>query len=597
MRSRRAPLEFFLLAVVALLVPFGCSKKDSPTAPKVGPVANFVAAPTAGNIPLDVDFTNQSTSGSSAITSVLWDFGDGTTSTANSTTHLYGSPGTYSVSLRVTTADGTDRRTRDDYIVVGNGPGSTPPNAAFTAAPTAGSPPLMVNFTDQSSAGSSPITGWSWDFGDGGTSTLQNPSHTFNANGQYTVALSVTTSVGTDTGTKTNYIVVSPAPVPPTAQFSGTPTDGVIPLTVSFTDQSAPGSAAITSRSWTFGDGAQSTLQNPSHTYTTAGTYTVALTVTTSAGSNTNTKTGYVTARPTPVGPTAQFSGTPRSGSAPLDVQFTDQSVPGTSPISGWSWTFGDGGTSTATNPAHTYASPGSYNVALTVTTQDGQNTNTKTSYITPCATPATAFTGAPTSGAAPLNVTFTDLSTGAPTGWLWTFGDGATSTAQSPSHVYTNPGTYNVSLTTTNACGSDTNTKAGYITAQDPCPNPTYSVVSALWDTRKDVKPPPIGNGFQESARLRWNADVSPTACARSVFAKIYYRLLGDSAWTFQGQSTCYTITDSRTGDLGSFTVSGLPMGCYDFRIVLFECNGTAEKAVLDPSGDPDLTLQCFEP
>ncbi|HZE18702.1 MAG TPA: PKD domain-containing protein, partial [Candidatus Angelobacter sp.] len=162
MRSRRAPLELFLLAVVALLVPFGCSKKDSPTAPKVGPVANFVAAPTAGNIPLDVDFTNQSTSGSSAITAVLWDFGDGTTSTANSTTHLYGSPGTYSISLRVTTADGTDTRTRDDYIVVGNGPGSTPPNAAFTASPTAGSPPLMVSFTDQSSAGSSPITGWSW---------------------------------------------------------------------------------------------------------------------------------------------------------------------------------------------------------------------------------------------------------------------------------------------------------------------------------------------------------------------------------------------------------------------------------------------------
>src|SRR5258705_11109412 len=100
MRSRRAPLEFFLLAVVALLVPFGCSKKDSPTAPKVGPVANFVAAPTAGNIPLDVDFTNQSTSGSSAITAVPWGFGGGTTPTADSTTHLSGKPRAYTISPR-----------------------------------------------------------------------------------------------------------------------------------------------------------------------------------------------------------------------------------------------------------------------------------------------------------------------------------------------------------------------------------------------------------------------------------------------------------------------------------------------------------------
>src|SRR6185503_8604864 len=149
--------------------------------------------------------------------------GDGTNSTQNNPFHTYGTAGTYTVSLTVTTADGTDTRVRDDYIVVGSGPGTTPPNALFTGAPTAGSAPLTVNFTDQSIPGSSNITAWSWDFGDGGTSNVQNPSHQYISNGTYTVALTVTTAVGSDTGTKSSYITVSPAPVGPTAAFSGTP--------------------------------------------------------------------------------------------------------------------------------------------------------------------------------------------------------------------------------------------------------------------------------------------------------------------------------------------------------------------------------------
>jgi len=113
------------------------------------------------------------------------------------------------------------------------------------------------------------------------------------------------------------------------------------------------------------------------------------------------------------------------------------------------------------------------------------------------------------------------------------------------------------------------------------------------VWDTPRDMD----GDGYFERKRLRWNADVS-TGCVRSVLAKIYYRLTGTTnAWTLKGQSPCYNITENRTSDLGSFQVSGLPMGCYDFRIVLFECNGTTEEAILEPAGDIDLTNQCFEP
>jgi PKD repeat protein len=169
--------------------------------------------------------------------------------------------------------------------------------------------------------------------------------------------------------------------------------------------------------------------------------------------------------------PVAAFSGTPVSGDYPLNVVFTDLSS--NTPTS-WSWTFGDGGTATAQNPSHTYTAAGTYTVSLTATNGDGSDTETKTAYInvTEPATPTppvAAFTGTPVSGDYPLNVTFADQSSNAPTSWSWTFGDGGTSTAQNPSHTYTAAGTYTVALTATNTYGSDTETKTGYITVTEP--------------------------------------------------------------------------------------------------------------------------------
>ncbi len=164
-----------------------------------------------------------------------------------------------------------------------------------------------------------------------------------------------------------------------------------------------------------------------------------------------------------PQPPVAAFVGSPTSGCVPLTVAFTDQS---TNTPTSWAWTFGDGGTSTAQNPSHQYNAAGSYTVTLTATNAAGSDGETKTNYITVGAgAPVANFSGAPTSGAAPLAVNFTDLSTNGPSSWSWTFGDGGTSTAQNPSHTYAAEGTYNVSLTATNSCGSDGETKVGYIT------------------------------------------------------------------------------------------------------------------------------------
>jgi PKD repeat protein len=157
----------------------------------------------------------------------------------------------------------------------------------------------------------------------------------------------------------------------------------------------------------------------------------------------------------------AAFSGTPLTGVAPLPVGFTDESTGGPT---AWSWDFGDGATSTLQNPTHTYLSPGTYSVTLTVSAINGDDSLTKTAYVTVIPPVVAEFSGTPLTGSAPLTVQFSDLTTGNPSSWLWDFGDSTTSNSQNPSHVYTQPGTYTVSLIATGPGGSDTLTKVAYV-------------------------------------------------------------------------------------------------------------------------------------
>ncbi len=164
----------------------------------------------------------------------------------------------------------------------------------------------------------------------------------------------------------------------------------------------------------------------------------------------------------TPCDVTANFSANNTSGCAPLNVNFSDLS---TGPVTSWSWNFGDGGNSTSQNPAHTYNAAGNYTVSLTVTSASCNDTETKTAYISVSSVPTAAFVGSPISGNTPLTVNFTNQSTGNPTSYSWDFGDGGTSTAQNPSHQYTAAGSYTVTLSVSNTCGSDNEVKTNYIT------------------------------------------------------------------------------------------------------------------------------------
>jgi len=242
----------------------------------------------------------------------------------------------------------------------------------------------------------------------------------------------------------------------PVASFSASSTSGKAPLSVKFTDTST---GTPTKWQWNFGDGSKAFLKNPTHKYSKAGIYTVSLTVKNAAGSNTLTKKDYIKIVTKPV---ASFSASPTSGKVPLKVQFTDKSTG--SPTS-WKWTFGDGTTSTKQNPTHKFSKAGKYTISLTVKNAVGSNTVTKTEYINVLTKPVAAFSASPTSGKAPLNVAFKDKSTGSPTSWKWTFGDGTTSTKQNPTHKYSKAGKYTVSLTVKNAAGSNTKTVSNYIT------------------------------------------------------------------------------------------------------------------------------------
>jgi YVTN family beta-propeller protein len=427
------------------------------------PIAAFSASPASGKTPLTVSFTDQSTG---SPTSTKWTFGDGTYSTGKNPVHTYSKAGLYSITLAVSNADGSSTLTKTGYILVSNV--LNPPGPNFSASLTSGKAPLTVDFIDKSTGSQ---TKRKWSFGDGNTSTEQNPVHTFNKSGLYSITLTASDEKGSNALTKTGYIAVSSDLNIPVTSFSASPTSGKVPLTVSFTGQST---GSQTTWKWNFGDGSNSTEKNPVHTYNESGLYSVKLTASNSNGSNALTKTGYIAVvsnvSNTPV---TSFSASPTSGKVPLTVNFTDKSTG--SPTS-WKWTFGDGGNSTEMNPVHTYNKSGNYTVALTTTSEGGSDKVQKSNYISVVSVngsvvsspdhivPVTAFSATPTAGSMPLTVSFTDQSTGSPASWKWDFGDGNTLTDKNPVHTYNKSGRYTVTLTASNANGSNALTKTGYI-------------------------------------------------------------------------------------------------------------------------------------
>ncbi|WP_161808363.1 PKD domain-containing protein [Zhouia amylolytica] len=315
----------------------------------------------------------------------------------------------------------------------------------------------VLTFTDNSSSANGAIVGWEWDFGDGNTSTEQNPTHVYTDTINAEIKLKVIDITGEENTITKTFSVQSPK-----AKFNANPTIGqAIPHTVFFTDNST----LPDTWEWDFGDGSTSTAQNPIHSYTAAGDYTVNLTVKDTMNGCVDKATDLIKI----VIPKAQFSADTRSGCGPLTVSFTDEStIDGNDTVGEWLWDFGDGNTSTAQNPIHTYAATGIYDVSLTITTAitEFKSNETKTRYVQALG-PNPDFSSDVTIGCAPLTVNFSDETVfyGPPSDWLWDFGDGTTSNLGSPTHTYTQNGEFDVSLTVTDSDGcSKTIIKKAYI-------------------------------------------------------------------------------------------------------------------------------------
>lgn len=403
---------------------------------------------------------------SPAVTSWQWDFGDGATATTATATHVYTAPGTYNVTLTV--ANAVDSGTTTKALTVFAGP--TP---SFTVDAASGTAPHSVSFADTSTA-NPPVNSWSWNFGDGSPlETAADPTHIYTSPGNFTVTMTVSNGVGAPVSTTRNIQVVSGAH----AEFSPIAAAGAAPLTVTFTDQST-GTPLPISWTWEFGDGTTSLVQNPTHVFTTPGYYTVKLTAANSVGPDTITHSVVVTAPPAAV-----FSASPATGLAPLSVTLTD-AFTGVPAPTDWTWDFGDGSpVSHDRNPSHVYAAPGQYTVSLTVDSPIGTSTTTRSVLAT--SAPAATFTATPSTGLAPLAVTFTDQSTAVPvpSSWRWDFGDGSpVTTGPTAAHTYTAPGTYTAKLTVSNSAGTTSTTRSIVVEA-----SPGYVGVqpARLLDTR----------------------------------------------------------------------------------------------------------------
>lgn len=442
MPSRTGPIKYFIIAVILIMSGF---------AAKAQVTADFSATPLSGCAPLVVHFTDQSTGNPNSWT---WDLGNSTFSVIQNPSVTYFNPGTYTIKLVVRNAAGNaDSLTKTAFITV-----NARPQVSFSATDTIGCFPLTTQFNDFSTPGSGTITNWQWDFGDGSSSILQNPIHTY-AQGTFSVVLQVRNDKGcSSTFTRPNYIN---AVFGVHADFSQNTTGACNPpVTVNFTNLST--GSGILSYAWNFGDGNTSTAANPTHNYTAAGSYTVKLVVVSSAGcTDSIIKTSTVN-----IGVNdASFTTPSDSICEGLPLTFTNTSTP--APVSA-NWDFGDATFSTQINPVKTYSAPGTYTVTLVA--GFGGCADTATKNITVIAKPVASFTsGNHVSCKAPFTVNFTSTSTGA-VSYNWNFGDGGTSTQANPSYTYNNTGSFNVSLSVTNAAGcTDVVNLNNYVIIQQP--------------------------------------------------------------------------------------------------------------------------------
>ncbi len=291
-----------------------------------------------------------------------------------------------------------------------------------------------VNFTDNTTVLAGNITSWYWEFADGSVDNNQNATHSYLAEGNYNVTLTVASDLGCSYS-KTQTITVYPSP---TADFTYT-SDCYLDA-VQFTDASSTNVGIINSWAWNFGDTLTSNLQNPTHNYTNSGNYTTTLVVQNSQGCS-SSKNQNIVVHPKPI---SDFNYSYNCSNG--QVIFTDASSSQGNPISIYFWDFGDGGNSTEANPIYTYTSEGNHSVTLISGSSDICSDTINMQVYLQSITANFSFVNKCTYDSIP----FTNLSNAngdTITSYSWSFGDGNYNTEESPKHKYLISNNYDVQL------------------------------------------------------------------------------------------------------------------------------------------------------
>ncbi|MGB3948758.1 MAG: PKD domain-containing protein [Bacteroidia bacterium] len=374
-------------------------------------------------------------SSSVGIVNWQWDFGDATTANTQNSLHIYANSGYYSVCLTTTDAQGCTS-TYCDSVMIGDTNATCSASFNYTLDFI---DPKTILFYDNSSPAAASVF---WDFNDGITSTLQNPVHIFNQVGLYMVCLTMSDDNGCS---NTVCQQVSVGPVSCSSNYTFAPDTSNL-QTIHFTDVSFSGT---TGWLWDFGDGDSSMVQHPTHTFSSNGSYNVCLTTydSTSNCVDTYCKTVEVSscyAKFTTVADTAN----------PLVIHFEDNSLG--SP-NNWHWDFEDGTSSNLQNPTHAYGFEAWRWVCLTSSNTQNNCSSTYCEFV---------YAGTPSScyeyweftvdTANALTIHFQEYSWGsAPENFVWSFGDGDSSTVQNPTHTYDTAGVYFVCCYISDSAGA----------------------------------------------------------------------------------------------------------------------------------------------
>jgi len=453
------------------------------------PTPDFTAQPREIFLGDRVQFSDLTTSNAGPVKLRTWTFGDGGKSTALNPTHQYSKTGLFDVTLDVETEFATAATTKPGYILVKRKQAPEAIISVSTVKPAVGD---IIQFNDGSVPGSAPIKQRVWRFGDGSVSTLQNPTHTYQQAGTFTVELTVISDHGSDTATVQLNLDFT-APTPDFEALETNPSTCSDPVTcpeaVQFVDRSNPGSGTIRKWEWNFGDGGTSTEQNPKHGYNQVGTFTVSLTITTTAPRNNVAtvvkKDLIVTVNP----PRPDFAISTVSPFTSTQVTFSNRTRLGTERPVTYKWDF-DGNlntvtdTSTLESPVYQYPSAGTFQPTLTASSATRSEVVSKPIIVD--GVTSAALIASPRSATTATLIQFNDRTSFGTKGtggtvvaetYRWDFGDGQISTLKDPTHTYSAVGTYNVTLTVTyrhsgsGVLFTTTKTESSYVTVRLPDP------------------------------------------------------------------------------------------------------------------------------